>query len=222
MSPLHQLGRARWSLLHGMDKVAEKALDLGLVISEEASPGKAVGSLLAIVLFLFFHPPIAFFGRGSVAPASRRWKQKACWSAQRRFDFGQKLVYPEQRNEQANKGSHLTNVGRFSHLSARTPGTERGTLSPSFINEIPGIQLTPVVLELLFVSGFEFPSDFSCCPVTPTGMPATHDENYRMFTFPSRKGSCCYTPPGSRPYRWRSDGQGQGGAGGLFTESARV
>lgn len=37
MSPLHQLGRARWSLLHGMDKVAEKALDLGLVISEEVS-----------------------------------------------------------------------------------------------------------------------------------------------------------------------------------------
>eukprot|EP00903_Cladosiphon_okamuranus_P010662 g10080.t1 len=35
MSPLHQLGRARWSLLNGMDKVAEKALDLGLVISEE-------------------------------------------------------------------------------------------------------------------------------------------------------------------------------------------
>lgn len=37
MSPLHQLGRARWSLLNGMDKVAEKALDLGLAISEEAS-----------------------------------------------------------------------------------------------------------------------------------------------------------------------------------------
>lgn len=35
MSPLHQLGRARWSMLHGMDKVAEKALDLGLEISEE-------------------------------------------------------------------------------------------------------------------------------------------------------------------------------------------
>lgn len=37
MSPLHQLGRARWSFLNGMDKVAEKALDLGLAISEEAS-----------------------------------------------------------------------------------------------------------------------------------------------------------------------------------------
>ncbi|CAM9253189.1 unnamed protein product, partial [Hapterophycus canaliculatus] len=35
MSPLHQLGRARWGFLHGMDKIAEKALDLGLVICEE-------------------------------------------------------------------------------------------------------------------------------------------------------------------------------------------
>lgn len=44
MSPFHQLGRARWSLLHGMDKVAEKALDLGLVISEEVSAVIAAGS----------------------------------------------------------------------------------------------------------------------------------------------------------------------------------
>lgn len=35
MSPLHQLGRARWSLLIGMETVAEEAFDIGLTISEE-------------------------------------------------------------------------------------------------------------------------------------------------------------------------------------------
>lgn len=59
MSPLHQLGRARWSLLHGMDKVAEKALDLGLVISEEVSTAIAswflrLSLLLHVAVSLFF------------------------------------------------------------------------------------------------------------------------------------------------------------------------
>lgn len=50
MSPLHQLGRARWSLLHGMDKVAEKALDLGLVISEEVCTVRKIEDAAAAVV----------------------------------------------------------------------------------------------------------------------------------------------------------------------------
>lgn len=57
MSPLHQLGRARWSMLHGMDKVAEKALDLGLEISEEVGRlsvvcGQRHGILMLILLLV--------------------------------------------------------------------------------------------------------------------------------------------------------------------------
>lgn len=56
MSPLHQLGRARWSLLHGMDKVAEKALDLGLVISEEVSTVvRKSRTVVVVLLVLSYH-----------------------------------------------------------------------------------------------------------------------------------------------------------------------